>query len=250
MRAALLYNARLLVERLAEFSLEKRRTRRLQSTPAKELRGPLIESLELLELLPRRPQVIYDVGANTGRWTLLAKSVYPQAEVFAFEPLDDHCREFLRITSNLQGVTLHQVALGSVPGQFDMQIPNKSDAASLLPMTLSCQDIFNLKFERSVTVAVERLDDYARARQLPPPDLIKMDVQGFECEVLNGASNTVKNAMAVITEASFREVYKGQCRFDQLVSLLAQGGLFAHAFGLGTPVGKPLMQCDALFLRI
>jgi FkbM family methyltransferase len=249
MRAALLYNLRLLIERLAECSLESRRSRRLRDTPGARLRGALLDTLELLELLPAAPQTIYDIGAHTGTWTLLAKSVYPLAEVFAFEPLAWHCQAYLRATKTLQSVYLHQVALGSVPGQFDMQVPTQTDSASLLPMEPVCQEIFNLKLEKSVIVPVARIDDYARSNCLPPPDLVKLDVQGFEREVLNGGVEIIKNAKAVITEISFKELYRGQCRFDQLVSVLAKNGLFVHAFGFRTPIGKPLIQCDALFLR-
>src|SRR5215510_13520248 len=227
MRAALLYNPRMLIERLAKLSLETRRSRRLRDTPGARLRKEHLDSLELLELLPLAPKVIYDIGANTGTWTILAKSVYPLAEVFAFEPLEWHCQAYLRATATLQNVTLHQLALGSLPGHFDMEVPTKSDCASPLPMAPACQDIFNLKFDKRVTVAVERLDDYARRHNLPAPDLVKLDVQGFECEVLNGGLRSIQSASAVITEISFREFYKGQCRFDQLVSLLAESGLFA-----------------------
>jgi FkbM family methyltransferase len=249
MRTALFYNPRLLVERLAELSLESRRTSRLRATSGARLRGALLDSLELLELLPLAPKVIYDIGANIGTWTLLTKSVYPLAAIFAFEPLELHCQAYLRTIATLEHVTLHHVALGSIPGQFDMQVPTQSDSASLLPMAAACQDVFDLKFDKSVTVTVERLDDYARTHHLPAPDLMKLDVQGFECEVLKGGAKSLECANAVIAEVSFREFYKGQCRFDQLVSLLAEAGLFVHAFGARTAVGRPLDQCDMLFLR-
>jgi FkbM family methyltransferase len=249
MRWQLFCNPSLLVERVAELSLERRRRSRLRSTPGAGLRGALLDSLELLEMLSGAQNVIYDIGANTGSWTLLAKSVYPAAQIVAFEPLEWHCRAFLLTTAAFQNVTLHEVALGSVPGHFNMQVPTQSDAASLLPMAPACEVVFNLKFDRSVTVTVERLDDFARQNKLPLPDLIKLDVQGFENEVLLGGSKILKCAKAVITEVSFKEFYKGQCRFDQLVSFLAEAGLYIHAFGARTAVGRPLDQCDVLFLR-
>jgi FkbM family methyltransferase len=249
MRTALLYNPRLLVERLAEFSLERRRTIRLRATVGARLRGALLDSLELLELIPLAPKVVYDIGAHTGTWTLLAKSVYPLAAVFGFEPLEFHCLAYLRTIETLEHVALHRVALGSIPGRVDMQVPTQSDCASLLPMATACQDVFNLKFDKSVTVTVERLDDYARAHHLPAPELMKLDVQGFECEVLKGGAKSLECAKAVIAEVSFKEFYEGQCRFDQLVSLLAEAGLFVHAFGARAAVGRSLDQCDVLFLR-
>lgn len=81
------------------------------------------------------------------------------------------------------------------------------------------------------------------------PKLLKLDVQGCEMEVLKGATRSLKHAKALITEVSFREFYKGQCRFDQVVSCLAAQGFFVHAIGQGTALGKPLVQSDVLFLK-
>ena len=130
-----------------------------------------------------------------------------------------------------------------------MQVPTQSDAASLLPMAPGCERHFNLKFDKSVRVTVERLDDYVYKQSLPLPDLIKLDVQGFEGEVLMGGARSLECAKAVITEVSFEEFYRGQCQFDQLVSFLANAGLYIHALGARTVVGGPLNQCDVLFLR-
>src|SRR5688572_827487 len=104
MRRELLYNPRLLCERLAEISLERRRVKRLRGTPATTLCTGHVDSLELLELLrDNPPRVIYDIGAHIGTWTVLAKSVFPEAEIFAFEPLDQLREEFLRHTQRLPG---------------------------------------------------------------------------------------------------------------------------------------------------
>jgi FkbM family methyltransferase len=248
-RLQLLYDPRLLIERVAELSLDRRRRSHLRNTPGAGLRGALLDTLELLKLLPHHPAVIYDIGANTGTWTLLAKSIYRAAEIVAFEPLDWHCLEFERTTAALQTVTLHRVALGSRSGQFDMKVPTQSDSASLLPLAPACKDVFGLKFDRNVPVKVERLDDYAARNKLSPPDLMKLDVQGFEIEVLLGGAQTLKCTKAVIVEVSFKEFYKGQCRFDEVVSFLAEAGLHVNAFGARTALGKPLDQCDVLFLR-
>ena len=92
-------------------------------------------------------------------------------------------------------------------------------------------------------------DDCAFRHQLPTPDLIKLDVQGFELEVLRGAEKSLAQTKAVLLEASFQNFYQGQCRFDELVSWLAAAGLHVRAFGHGTALGRPLVQSDVLFSR-
>src|SRR5262245_32903854 len=149
-------------------------------------------------MIPQEPTVIYDIGANVGTWTLLAKSIYPNAEIVAFEPLDWHCREFSKSNCQLKEVTLHQIALGKQSGLFEMHVPTQSDSASLLPMAEACSTVFNLKFDKKVAVQVARLDDYVEEKKIPKPDLIKLDVQGFEYEILAGGRSALEYARAVI----------------------------------------------------
>lgn len=250
MRLELLYNPRLLLERLAEFSLERRRLAKLRGTVAAELTTGHIDSLELLELMrPNPPRVIYDVGANVGTWTLLAKALYPDAQVHAFEPLPLHTGKFRAATGALSGVHLHEIGLGSRAARMEMKVTDFSDASSLLPLTMAGKQQWNLEQVEEVPIQIERLDDWVTRHQLPPPDLIKLDVQGFELEVLRGAERALAQTKAVLLEASFQNFYQGQCRFDELVSWLAGSGLHVCAFGHGTALGRPLVQSDVLFSR-
>jgi hypothetical protein len=109
--------------------------------------------------------------------------------------------------------------------------------------------MFNLKFDKNIDVQVARLDDYVDEKKIPKPDLIKLDVQGFEYEVVCGGPKVFDHASAVIIEASLKEFYVGQRRFDELLTILAEAGFFLHAFGARTALAQPLDQCDVLLLR-
>ncbi len=250
MRLELLYNPRLLCERLAEISIERRRLRRLRGTVAEGLRTGHIDSLELLDLLrPNPPQVIYDIGANVGTWTLLAKALFPSAEIHAFEPLPQHVEQFRLKTIALPDVHLHEIGLGATTSEMSMRITDFSDASSLLPLTDVGRRQWDLEQIDEFPIRVERLDCWISENAQRMPDLIKLDVQGFELEVLKGAVDALLNARAVILEASFQNFYEGQCRVDQLVTALADSGLHLHAIGHGTAIGRPLIQSDLLFVR-
>ena len=111
MRAELLYNPFLLLERLGEWAVTSRRLARLKGSVAANLQPGHIDSLELLDLLRSvNPKVI---GANIGTWTLLAKAIFPSAHVHAFEPLSSHTKTFETYVRELPNVELHQIALGS-----------------------------------------------------------------------------------------------------------------------------------------
>jgi Methyltransferase FkbM domain len=130
-----------------------------------------------------------------------------------------------------------------------LHVTNFSDASSLLPLTEAGREQWHLSEVQQVPAELHRLDDYFATKRLPMPNLLKLDVQGCEMEVLKGAPRALGHAKAIIAEVSFREFYKGQCRFDQVVSYLAERGLFVHAIGQRTVWGKPLVQADVLFLR-
>jgi len=249
MRASLLVNPRLLLERLAVESVRRRRLARLKRTAGADLGLGHIDSLELLEMLVPRPAVIYDIGANRGTWTLLAKSVFPASEVHAFEPLEEHCRQFEAAAASLPGVRLHRVALGSKPGDAAMNVASFSDASSLLEPARASAAEFGVTKTSTATVQVHRLDEYRRDLALPPPDLIKLDVQGFELEALAGGEEALAAAAAVIMEVSFVELYVGQPPFSEVIAWMGARGFEVAALGVNTALGRALVQTDVLLRR-
>jgi FkbM family methyltransferase len=250
MRPKLLYNPRLLCERLAVASERRRRLARLKGTPGGKLSLGHIDSLELLELVRDIDvRVIYDVGANVGTWTLLAKSVLPHAHVHAFEPLPKHCDAFSAVESQFDDVLLHRVALDAEEKHAKLLVTDFSDASSILSLTDSGQSAFGVHEVEQFPLRTITLDHYRETHKLSWPDLIKLDVQGYELEVLKGARECLKAAKAVLSEVSFIEYYEGQCLFHDVASFLADAGLFVRAFGFGTPIGRPIAQTDVLFMR-
>jgi len=251
MRLSLLYNPRVAIERLAIAAQRRRRFQRLRGTPAAKLSLGHIDSLELLELLaPRPPAVIYDIGANIGTWTCLAKSLFPAARVEAFEPLAQHLPLFREWTAAWpHDVRLHTCALGSTECSATMHVMDFSDASSLLPLSAEGAREFNVRPAHEVSVPVIPLDVLVARQKLAPPDLIKLDIQGYELEALRGAQTCLRTARAVLCEVSFHEYYAGQPLFTELAGFLRTHGFSLHALGTGTTLGAPLVQTDALFTK-
>jgi FkbM family methyltransferase len=250
MRFELLYNPRLFCERLAAASLRQRRLAKLRKTMAAELLTGHIDSLELIEIAqPLGINSVYDIGANVGTWALLAKSLLPNASIDGFEPLTSHQERFLKNFKGVEGVALHRVALGAENGVGSLHVTDFSDASSLLPLAEASNSQFGLTEVNLVPTEVRKLDDFRKEFGLPRPDLIKLDVQGYELEVLKGARECLRTTKAVICEVSFLEYYQGQCSFHRLVAFLADYGLYVNAFGVNTPTGRTVHQTDVLFTR-
>jgi FkbM family methyltransferase len=250
MRLELLYNPRLLCERLAIESVRRRRLAALKGTQAAGLALGHIDTLELVELAGQAGiNVIYDIGANVGTWSLLAKSLIPGARIHAFEPLPKHQTEFLHNFTGTEDVTLHAIAVGSDNATETLHVTDFSDASSLLQPNEASWSQFGVREVAQFPLQVFRLDDYRLDKQLPWPDLIKLDIQGYELEALRGGPECLTSAKAIVAEVSFIEYYEGQCLFHDLVTYLAEFGLFARAFGINMPTGRPVGQTDVLFMR-
>jgi FkbM family methyltransferase len=249
MRLELFYNPRLLCERLADLSIKKRRLAKLRGTVADKLTIEHISALELLELVrPLKPAVVYDIGANVGTWSLLVKALFPQVQVQAFEPIEKHQIKFLENTRYLNNIQLHNIALGSEEGSAIVKITDFSDASSMLELSEEGKCRWNLNKVDEKKVQLSTLDSWVIKNQIPWPDIIKMDVQGYEIEVLKGSSQCLKHAKAVFSEVSFQEFYQRQALFHNLVTYMAEHGFKIYAFDHAITGGTRLFQADALFV--
>lgn len=246
MRKELFYKPRLICERLGIEFARQRRLAKLKGTPARNLQLGHIDSLELLEMCRALGiETIYDIGANVGTWSLLAKSIFPQASIQAFEPLESCRAAFLRNTALVDGIDFHGVALGPDDRVATMHIGAVTDTSSLLPP----YDQAGFKEAAARALPVRSLDAFVIANKLPEPDLLKLDVQGYELEVLKGAPMMLQHAKAVLCEVSFVPLYKGQCLFADVVTFMSLAGFSLRAFAVETRTGVALEQTDVLFIK-
>lgn len=129
-----------------------------------------------------RGEVLYDIGANIGAYTLIALA--RGARVVAFEPHHENFRELCRNVSlnELEAeATLIPLALSDGPAA--LRNPNFTGAAGQT-MTLARSG------GGAISIVAERLDELRRKMSLPLPNHIKIDVDGFELKVLQGAEET------------------------------------------------------------
>jgi hypothetical protein len=93
------------------------------------------------------------------------------------------------------------------------------------------------------------LDGLVASGEVRAPDLIKLDVQGYELEALRGAAKALRSATAVICEVSFRRLYENQALFPDVLAFLGEQGFQLRAFGSSLNPGEALVQADALFVK-
>jgi len=134
--------------------------------------------------LCKRAKVIFDVGANTGIYSLAAKAVNPAAQVFSFEPVR---RVFEKLAANNQinqyDIHCEQVAVSNRDGEGVIyDLPTEHIYCVTLNKNLHNSDVPAYP----VAVTTRRLSTFIEETGLPKVDLIKIDVESHEPEVLEG----------------------------------------------------------------
>jgi FkbM family methyltransferase len=231
--------------RLQYYLRHNNRLKRLRKYGIESLAVGEIDSLELLELCKKKEEckVIFDVGSNRGTWSVLASHIFPCSVIHAFEPLDiETIPSFQR-----DQIRKHSIGLGSRNETKTLYITNDVDSSSLLKPQQLQKQTYNSYEVGTKNIAVHKLDDYIITKNLPQPDLIKLDVQGFELEVLKGAEKALEQTRFLILEISFERFYEDQPLFGDIVEYLNQTKFDLKAFGLNTTTGEFLSQTDVLF---
>lgn len=250
MRKELFYNPRLLLERIAEESLKRRRYVKLKGTAASHLALSQITSLEFLEIAKQnhKIKVIYDIGANRGTWSLMANDIIPDAIIHAFEPLNRFHPLFVKNTQNIKNVHLHKVAAGSENKQ--QMINFAGDASSFYELGDLLPSMFpSIKKEGEEKVSMIKLDDFIEKNNIPYPDLMKLDVEGYELESLKGGTRCMSHCSYLILEVSFTERHIGQPLFHDILHFLAQHNYYLYAFPVDMHRGMKIHWTDVLFER-
>lgn len=198
------------------------------------------------------PRTILDVGAYIGSFSRAMRLMLPEVFIYAFEPLEENYRELVSHLAPYGRFEAFQTALGAQSGDLEFYRNRFSASSSVLPMTELHRKNFPQSGESTcIVVPMARLDDYLDRLNLRSPVLLKLDVQGYEGNVLAGAGEMLKRVDYILTEVSFRPLYEGQMLFDEIYALLiSQGFRYAGSFGsLLSPLDGTILQEDALFVR-
>ena len=164
---------------------------------------------------------IVDVGANRGQFALISRAIFPQATIHSFEPLEEPAKIFRDIFSGDPNVTLHSCAIGQENTISCIHVTNDDDSSSLLPLTRMQSSIFNGITEKETRqVQVISLSQALGSISIPPVSLLKIDVQGFELEVLKGSEKILDKFSHLYIECSFVELYENQALAHQVISWL------------------------------
>jgi len=194
---------------------------------------------------------VVDIGANRGQFALVARQCQPQARVISFEPLPPAAAKFRAVFADDDRVTLHEVAIGPVPGNATIHVSRRDDSSSLLPITATQVALFPGTEETSIAVVrVAPLHEFVSVDDIQPPAFLKLDVQGYELEALRGCEDLLDRFACVYAECSFVELYAGQALADEVIAWMRERGFkLRGVHNMDYDRGGRAIQADFLFVQ-
>lgn len=146
---------------------------------------------KILNLL-KKDYTFYDIGANTGWYSMLAAKTSDSSKVLSFEPLAEHL-ECLKESSNINKfnsiISITPLALSDSEGEAEILLAGSGS---------SLEKNFLKENQGSVLIKTDRLDSLVSANDHPLPDFIKIDVEGHEYSVLLGARETISRSVPIL----------------------------------------------------
>lgn len=195
---------------------------------------------------------IIDVGANSGQFAIASSKFYNNAFIYSFEALPSLYNVIKENTKEIEKIKIFNFALGSEKGEIEFFQNDYSLASSALEIHKNQTELFpSTASVKKIKVKCERLDDVQGEMNLASPVLLKLDVQGFEKKVLEGAQATLKKVDYLLFETSFLPMYNNEPLFNEMNAYVNELG-----FELVAPVGifqasdMKILQMDVLYKKI
>lgn len=206
--------------------------------------GPFLKSFKC--------DCVIDVGANRGQFALIARKVFPRAYIYSFEPLAEPVMVFKKVFSKDTRVKLYPYAIGSERTTTFIHVSQEDDSSSLLPITQAQAQLYPGTLEREMRqVKVFPLSQLIPPESISPASLLKLDVQGYELEVLKGCEDIIGKFAHAYIECSFVELYEGQVLAHQIIAWLEVRKFFlTGVYNLSYDREGKAIQGDFFFTRI
>lgn len=234
--------ARKIIQKLG-FNINRR-------TPSTDSGLQLLKGLDCFGI-----DLVLDVGGNIGQFACELRSNGYRGRIVSFEPLPDAHKKISEISAKdaLWDVYV-QGAIGDFDGEIEINIAGNSVSSSVLPMLDSCSNAAQgAAYTGKVKVPISRLDTVV-SQYISKTDnyFIKIDTQGFEWQVLDGAQDTLAKALGVLCELSLVPLYDGQRLWREIIDRLTAEGFTLWAIQeefTDLRNGKTL-QINAIFYRV
>ncbi len=166
------------------------------------------------------PNTIIDIGSNKGQFMMLIEKMFPNKIIYSFEPIEEMLQKQKKFFYYKKNVFFNNFALGNEISKKDFFITNRKDSSSFLKIVENKNKSKNYEIKEKRQIQINTLDNYFLDKNIILPILIKIDVQGFELEVLKGSKELLKKTDYLLLEVSDSEMYRSQASEVAVIEFL------------------------------
>jgi len=180
----------------------------------------------------RRATVLYDIGANIGLFAMLGARLNSSLDVHAFEP---EPRNFAALEANLDSnglLSVHRHAIGLGAEDTIVEFAAPGEVAGTGTHQVRAARGIEARADEVIQVQIRSVDSLVAAGELPAPDLIKMDVEGYEAAVLRGMDKVLReNHPTILLELHPQKIAEQGDSVEALFEQLQSMGYEAELIG-------------------
>ncbi len=208
-------------------------------------RCSIVGTLQQIRNLGFTPATVIDVGAAVGTFTVLCHRLFSDSRYLLIEPLEENKDYLEKVVKIIPKAEYALAVAAAQPGEVTINVHSDLFGSSLFLEKEAHLD----GVPRNVPAVT--LDDLCKARDLPGPYLIKIDVQGAELDVLFGAKKVLDKTEYVILESSFFQFVKGGPQLYDVVTFMKTQSFVVYDI-LGyhyRPLDGAMAQADIAFVK-
>ncbi len=197
--------------------------------------------------------LVIDVGANIGQYGVVLREAGYKNSIISFEPMEDAFYKLSLTTKRYWDWTPYHYGVGASNGELTINVSKNNASSSILNVTSLSTDAEPLtttyKHEKIQIVSLDsffnnKLNDYKSI-------YLKVDVQGYELEVLEGVKELLSHIRIVQLEMSFVPLYEGGPLFNEIISWMEKAGFEVYSIlpDFRDMTSGRMLQADGIFVK-
>lgn len=201
----------------------------------------------------RKINTLLDIGANIGQYALKMRNLGYTNKIISFEPLTEAFEILKNSAKGDKNWIFNNYGLGDVDSTAVINISNNSDSSSILEMLPSLSESApGLNYIGKQEIVIKKLDtifdSFVKSEDCV---MLKIDTQGFEKNVIDGALQSLKQIKVIQLEMSIVPLYKNEMLFKEMITYIESQGFQLYSLENGHFNRKTgqLLQVDGIFVN-
>jgi FkbM family methyltransferase len=196
--------------------------------------------------------LVIDVGAHHGQFATFIRDIGFEGRIVSYEPVSDAFAALEQSSATDSKWEVNRLALGSEDGTASINVANSTDFSSFLSLsrygaTTLASKAATVREER---VPMRRLDSVLPAEVGSGSSFLKVDTQGWDVRVLEGATETLGRVVVLQVEVALRPIYDGMPSLEDVLAVLRSNGFEpADFFPVSHDSRLRLIEVDCIAVR-